>query len=147
MKITIYILIFQLIFLFSCGQKVSDSPRGCVTAFILSVEQHDINKSWECLSSEAKTFYNDLGEKMRKSGKGALENEINKIKTFRNAQKDYSIRKDKNSENILHLYTSGGLEFVIEMIDEDGAYKIKNGNSVRAILNVISGDIVNQNPY
>jgi hypothetical protein len=146
-KITCIVLLFIGLIFLSCGQKISETPKGCITTFIISAEQHDINKCWDCLGKDAKTFYNDIGDKMRKSGKGALENEINKINTFRNAQKDYSMRKDKDSVNIIHMFTGGGQEFVINLIEEDGAFKIRDGNSVKSILNVISADIINQKPY
>ena len=147
MKITGYILLVTLILFCSCGRKIADTSKGCVTAFINAVEQHDMEKAWDCLGKDAKVFYNDLGDKTRKSGKGALENEINRIKSFRNAQKDYIMKKDKDNENNLHLNTSGGADFLIEMVDEDGAFKIKDGNSVRAILKTIAGEVDKQNPY
>ncbi len=142
----IFFITFTFLYI-SCGKKVSDSPKGCVTAFIVAIEQHDMNKSWELLGKDAQAYYNDLGEKMRKSGKGAFENEINRIKSFRNAQKDFSIRKDKDNPENVRLVTSGGMEFVIEIEDLEGTYKIKNGNSVRYILNVISSEVEKQAPY
>jgi hypothetical protein len=126
---------------------MSDTPKGCVIGFIIAAEQHDMNKAWESLGKDAQTFYNALGEKMRKSGKGALENEINRIKTFRNAQRDYSIRNDKDSPGNVRLITSGGMEFVIEMEDNDGVSRIKDGSSVRSILTVITSEQNKQIPY
>lgn len=126
---------------------MSNSPKGCVTSFIVAVEQHDMSRVWGLLSKDAQAYYNDLGEKQRRSGKGALENEINRIKTFRNASKDYSIRKDKdNSENI-KLVVFGTQEFVIETVTEDDSYRIKNAVSVKNILNVIASEVEKQAPY
>lgn len=144
---TAYILLIPVLLFASCGKKISDSPKGCVTGFIIAIEQHDMNKAWENLGTVAQSSYNDLGEKMRKSGKGAFENEINRIKTFRNAQRDYSIRNDKETPGNVRLVTSGGMEFVIEMEEIDNVYKIKNLNSVRSILNVITSEVNNQIPY
>ena len=147
MKNLLTLLFIFLIFFISCGKKVSDTPKGCITAFIIAVEQHDMNKAWESLGPDAQAFYNDLGEKMRKSGKGALENEVNRIKSFRNAQRDYSMKNDKNTAGNVRLITSGGMEFVIDMEEHDNAYKIKNGPSVRSILTVIASQVDNQTPY
>lgn len=147
MKLSAYLLMFFFFLFNSCGRKVSDSPKGCVTAFVIAVEQHDMNKAWEYLGKDAQAFYNDLGEKMRKSGKGALENEVNRIKSFRNAQKDFSMRNDKDTPGNVKLITSGGMEFVIEMEEIDNVYKIKNGTSVRSILTVITSEANKQIPY
>lgn len=146
MKIIYSILIISLIFI-SCGKKFADTPKGCVTEFILASEQHDMNKLWNLLGKDAQAFYNDLGEKMRKSGRGALENELNRIKTFRNISKDYSMKKDKDNTNDVVLITSGGAEFKIELEEVDGSFKIKNSNSVKSIFNVITSQENNQNTY
>jgi hypothetical protein len=146
-KITSFILSFLLILFISSCNKVSNSPKGCVTSFIVAIEQHDMSKAWGLLGKDAQAYYNDLGEKQRRSGKGALENEINRIKTFRNASKDYSIRKDKdNSENV-RLVVLGTQEFVIETVNEDDSYRIKNAVSVKNILNVIASEVEKQVPY
>ena len=77
-----YIINIVLLFV-SCG-KITDTPDGCVVSFIVACEEHDMSKAWNLIGTEAQNYYNVLGEKQRRSGKGALENEIKKIKRFRN---------------------------------------------------------------
>ena len=147
MKITSYIILLILILFITSCNKVSNSPKGCVTSFIVAVEQHDMSKAWSLLGKDAQAYYNDLGEKQRRSGKGALENEIGRIKTFRNASKDYSIRKDKDNNDNVKLVVLGTQEFVIETANEEDSYKIKNAQSVKNILNVIASEVEKQVPY
>jgi hypothetical protein len=148
MKITKYLLLFFLmLFVPACGKKTSDNPRGCVTYFIVSIEQHDMNKAWDYLGSDAQAFYNDLGDKMRKSGKGAFENEINRIKSFRNARSDYSIRSDKENPNNMHLITAGGIDLLVETVEVNGNFKIKNSASVKSVLSSIAGEVDKSAPY
>src|SRR5512146_1813978 len=118
------------LFLFSCG-KASNNPRGCVSQFIISIEQHDMSKAWSLLGNDAQAYYNTLGERQRRSGKGAFENEIDKIKTFRNARNDYSIHVNKGVQDTIKLIVMGGKEFSINISDENGEYKIKDRQSVR----------------
>lgn len=147
MKIAINIILFLLLFFTSSCNKVSNSPRGCVTSFIVAVEQHDMSKAWGLLGKDAQAYYNDLGEKQRHSGKGALENEIDMIKSFRNASKDYAIRKDKDNEENIKLVVLGTREFIIETVDEGDGFKIKNQQSVKNIFNVITSEAEKQAPY
>jgi hypothetical protein len=86
-NILVFLILFS-IFLYSCG-NIHQSPNGCVVAFIVASEQKDMTKAWTILGPDAQSYYNSLGEKMRKSGKGALENELNKITRFRSVKKDY----------------------------------------------------------
>jgi hypothetical protein len=127
-------------FLLSCG-KASNNPRSCVSQFIISIEQHDMSKAWGLLGKDAQAYYNTLGERQRRSGKGAFENEIDKIKTFRNARSDYSIHADKGVQDTIKLIVFGGKEFNINITDEDGEYKIKDQQSVRNVLDVIAGEL------
>ncbi len=141
MKKTLIILPVLLSFLFlSCG-KASNNPRGCVSSFIISIEQHDMSKAWSLLGNDAQSYFNTLGERQRRSGKGAFENEIDKIKTFRSARTDYSIHKDKDVQDTIKLIVFGGKEFNINITDDDGNYKIKDQQSVRNVLDVISGEL------
>jgi hypothetical protein len=115
--------------------------------FIVAVEQHDMSKVWGLLGKDARAYYNDLGEKQRRSGKGALENEIDRIKTFRNAGKDYSIRKDKDNKDFINLVSPGSYDFIVETVDEGDGYVIKNAQSVKNILLVITSEEKKENPY
>ena len=124
----------------SCG-KSSNSPRGCVSSFIISIEQHDMRKAWSLLGKDAQSYYNNLGERQRRSGKGAFENEIDKIKTFRNARSDYSIHEDAGVRDTIKLIVMGGNEFRISIINDDGDFKIKDQQSVRNVLDVIAGEL------
>ncbi len=97
-----------------------------------------MSNAWGLLGRDAQTYYNQLGEKQRRSGKGAFENEINKIKSFRSAKYDYSIHTDALSPNGMKLVVNGGNEFKVAVSDEEGDYKIKDESSVRNILSVIT---------
>jgi hypothetical protein len=134
------VLIPVLILLTSCGRE-SDSPKGCVTSFIIAVEEHDMSKAWGLLGQDAQSYFNTLGERQRRSGKGAFENEIDKIKTFRNLRKDYSIHKDRDVQDTIKMRVYGGREFRVNIADDDGDYKIKDEQSVRNILEVITGEL------
>ena len=133
-----------LLFL-SCG-KASDSPKGCVTSFIIAVEQHDMSKAWSLLSNDTQKYYNGLGEKQRRSGKGAFEREISTIKSFFNAGKHYKFRSDSTNTNNVRLEVIGSRDFVIETVDESG-YKIKDENSVKNVLIVIAEKIEKEEHY
>jgi hypothetical protein len=130
-----------LLIVFSSCDKAGNSPRGCVSAFIIALEQHDMSKAWGLLGNDAQTYYNQLGEKQRRSGKGAFENEINRIKTFRSAKFDYSLKKDKDTQDGMKLVVAGGKEFKIQISNEDGEYKIKDEYSIKNILDVITGEL------
>ena len=134
------IFILTAVMLLSCG-KASNTPRGCVSTFIISIEQHDMSKAWGLLGSDAQSYFNTLGEKQRRSGKGAFENEIDKIKTFRNARYDFSIHEDKGVLDTIKLIVLGGREFNINILNDDGDYKIKDEQSVKNVLSVISGEL------
>ena len=147
MKVAYHLFIIIILIFAGCGKKTSDNPRGCVTYFIVSIEQHDMSKAWDYLGPDAQAYYNDLGDKMRKSGKGAFENEINRIKSFRNARSDYSIKSDKENPNNMHLITSGTIDLLVETEDKDGNFKIKNSASVKNVLSAISGEVDKSSPY
>lgn len=138
MKATKKFIILLALLIISCG-KSSDTPKGCVTEFIIAVEQHDMSAAWPLLSNDAQGFYNSIGEKERKSGKGALENEINNIKRFKSLKTEYSIRHDKENADVVKIGLAGGTELSINTMNENG-YKIKDGASVRNILNGIAAE-------
>jgi hypothetical protein len=140
-----FLLLFLLLFS-SCG-KPHVSPNACVVAFILAVEEHDMSKAWGLLGPEAQGYYNDLGEKQRRSGKGAFENEVNKIKTFRSIRKDYKLQADKENPNIVRLITFAGPEHLIETVDDNGDYKIKDAQSLKNLFDGISGEMNNTKGY
>ena len=139
-------LILLLLLFSSCG-KPQMNPNACVVAFILAVEQHDMSKAWGLLGPEAQGYYNNLGEKQRRSGKGALENEVNKIKTFRSIRKDYKLQADKENPNIVKLVTFAGPEHLIETVNDNGDYKIKDGQSLKNLFDGISGEMNNTKGY
>lgn len=139
-KIILALSILTFLLLASCGRE-SDSPKGCVTSFIIAIEQHDMGKAWGLLGHDAQSYYNTLGERQRRSGKGAFENEIDKIKTFRNLRKDYAIHKDKGVQDTIKMIVYGGSIFRVNIYDEDGNFKIKDEHSVRNILDVITGEL------
>src|SRR5438067_926859 len=138
------LLVISLIFL-TCG-KSSDTPKGCVTDFIMAVEQHDMTIAWSLLSGEAQGFYNNLGEKERKSGKGALENEINNIKRFKSLKTDFAIKHDKENGDIVKIGLNGGVDLPVVTLNENG-YKIKDGLSVRNVLNGIAAEHIKREGY
>ncbi|MCI0714943.1 MAG: hypothetical protein L0Y77_01290 [Chlorobi bacterium] len=127
----------------SCG-NIHKTPNGCVVAFIVAAEQRDMTKAWNILGPDAQSSYNSLGEKMRKSGRGALENEISRISKFRIVKRDYKIVVDSTDPNLVKIVTIGGPEHRIETINENGNYKIKDIYSVRNLLNGISAEVKNE---
>lgn len=134
------------LFIISCG-KPQTTPNACVVALILSIEQHDMSKAWGLLGQDAQGYYNSLGEKQRRSGKGAFENEVNKIKTFRSIRKDYRLQPDKDNSNIVKLVTFAGPEHLIETVNDNGEYKIRDGQSIKNLFDGISGEIDNSKGY
>ncbi len=130
------ILMFPLIF--SSCQNIHKTPDGCVVAFIVAAEQRDMTRAWNVLSPELQAYYNGLGEKMRKSGRGALENEIARIQKFRSVKKDYAIQLDSTDQKTVNLITLGGPVHRIETVDIDGDFKIKNEVSLRNLLSGIT---------
>lgn len=97
-----------------------------------------MSKAWSLLGKNAQTYYNQLGEKQRRSGKGAFENEIKRIVIFRNSKYDYSIQSNEGNKKIMKLIINGGNEFMVEISNEDGEFKIKDEVSVMNIINVIA---------
>jgi hypothetical protein len=75
-KISYFFILILLGFILSSCDKASNNPKGCVTTLIVALEQHDMSKAWGLLSKETQAYYNDLGEKQRRSGKGAFEAEV-----------------------------------------------------------------------
>jgi hypothetical protein len=139
-KIFLALSILTLLLIASCGSE-SDSPKGCVTSFIIAIEQHDMSKAWGMLGQDAQTYFNSLGERQRRSGKGAFENEIDKIKTFRNLRKDYAIHEDKGVQDTIKLIVYGGKVFNVNIANDEGSYKVKDEKSVKNILDVITGEL------
>lgn len=140
------ISVFSLIFLNSC-KTINETPEGCVVSFIVGAEERNMTKVWNVLGAEAQQHYNDLGEKMRKSGRGALENEIARITKFRKVKKDYTIQPDNTNNGIVKILTVGGPEHIIETENTDGNFKIKNYQSVKNILDAISAEVKKENGY
>ena len=141
-----YIINIAALLFISCG-KITDTPDGCVVSFIVACEEHDMSKAWDMLGAEAQSYYNGLGEKQRRSGKGALENDIKKIKRFRNVKKDYKIVKDKENPDLIKIMLIGGQEFNVATANENGSYRIKDENSVKNLLNGITAELEKGNGY
>lgn len=127
------------ILLYSCG-NIHTKPDGAVVAFIVAAEQRDMTKAWNVLSPDLQTYYNGLGEKMRKSGKGALENEIARITKFRSVKKDYRLQVDSSNTNNVYLVTIGGPSHLVETVQIDGDFKIKDEKSLRSLLDAITAE-------
>ncbi len=146
LKLCLFVIISITSFTFLSCDKSSNNPRGCVTTFIIALEQHDMSKAWGLLGKDVQAYYNVLGERQRRSGKGAFENEISRIKTFRNARKDYSVHFDKDTPDEIKLVTEGDKEFKISIVDEDGEYKIKDEPSIKNVLKVITAELKPNEP-
>ena len=143
-KISLFILAAML--LHGCA-NIHTTPDGAVVAFIIAAEQRDMTKAWNILSPELQAYYNGQGEKMRKSGRGALENEIAKITKFRNVKKDYRLAKDSTDNSVVNIITIGGPVHRIETIQVEGDYKIKNSASLKNLLDGISAEVNNKEGY
>jgi len=143
-KISLFILAALL--LHGCA-NIHTTPDGAVVAFIIAAEQRDMTKAWNILSPELQAYYNGQGEKMRKSGRGALENEIAKITKFRNVKKDYRLAKDSTDNSVVNIITIGGPVHRIETIQVEGDYKIKNSASLKNLLDGISAEVNNKEGY
>lgn len=128
-------------------QNIHKSPDGAVVAFIVAAEQRDMTKAWNILSPELQAHYNSLGEKMRKSGRGALENEIARITKFRTVKKDYTINVDGSNSSVINLVTLGGPTHKVETIDVEGDYKIKNESSIKNLLDAITAESTKEKGY
>lgn len=140
------LLISGALIVYACG-NIHTHPDGAVVAFIVAAEQRDMTKAWNILSPELQTYYNGLGEKMRKSGRGALENEIARITKFRSVKKDYRLEKDSTNENNVRLVTIGGPTHLIETISVDGDFKIKDEKSLRNLLDGITAESKKNDGY
>ncbi len=136
-KFNISLTLLAAVLLSACG-NIHQTPEGAVVAFIVAAEQRDMGKAWNVLSPDLQAYYNSLGEKMRKSGRGALENEIARIKTFRSVKKDYRLKEDSTVNTTVRLITMGGNDHLVETVLIDGDYKIKDEKSLRNILDVIT---------
>lgn len=141
----VFILNF-ILFAYSCG-NIHQSPDGCVVAFIVAAEQRDMTKAWNVLGPDAQSYYNSLGEKMRKSGKGALENEISKIAKFRSVKRDYRIELDTANHDMVMIVTIGGPAHLVETINIGGDYKIKNETSLKNLLDGITAEVSKKDGY
>jgi hypothetical protein len=139
--------ILTAIITFAGCQNIHKSPDGAVVAFIVASEQRDMTKAWNILSPELQTYYNGQGEKMRKSGRGALENEIAKITKFRSAKTDYRIKIDSSSSNVVNIITIGGPTHRIETVDIEGDFKIKDEASLKNLLNAITAESTKEKGY
>lgn len=135
-----------LLAVYSCG-NIHTNPDGAVVAFIIAAEQRDMTKAWNILSPELQSHYNSLGEKMRKSGRGALENEIARITKFRTVKKDYVIKQDSLNYTVINIVTLGGPVHKIETVDVGGDFKIKNEKSLKNLLDGISAERKEKDAY
>jgi hypothetical protein len=61
--------------------------------------------------------------------------------------KDFSIRHDKENGDMVKLVFYGGNEFKIQTVNEDGDYKVKDPNSVKTLLDVITAEKSNEKTY
>ncbi len=132
---------------FSGCQNIHKTPDGAVVAFIVAAEQRDMTKAWNVLSPELQSHYNSLGEKMRKSGRGALENEIAKISKFRSVKQDYRLQVDSTNSANVNLVTIGGPTHLIETVNIEGDYKIKDETSLKNLLNGITAELNKKEGY
>lgn len=145
-SISAILILNFVLFVCSCG-NIHQSPNGCVVAFIVAAEQRDMTKAWNVLGPDAQNYYNSLGEKMRKSGKGALENEISRITKFRSVKKDYRIVLDTANQNMVKIVTIGGPTHLVETINIEGDYKIKNETSLKNLLDGITAEVSKKEGY
>ncbi len=130
----------------ACG-NIHTTPDGAVVAFIVAVEQRDMTKAWNILSPELQTYYNGLGEKMRKSGRGALENKTAKIIKFRSVKKDYRIEIDSTVNTNVKIVSIGGPTHLIETVQIDEDYKIKDEASLKNLLDAITTEVSKKEGY
>ena len=143
-KISLFIL--AVLLLHGCA-NIHTTPDGAVVAFIIAAEQRDMTKAWNILSPELQAYYNGQGEKMRKSGRGALENEIAKISKFRIVKKDYRIEKDSTDNSVINIINTGGHVHKVETIRINTDYKIKNEVSLKNLLYGITAELNNKEGY
>jgi hypothetical protein len=143
-KITLALLV--MVFFHGCA-NIHTTPDGAVVAFIVAAEQRDMTKAWNTLSPELQAYYNGQGEKMRKSGRGALENDIAKITKFRTVKKDYTIQADSVNRSFINIVTAGGPVHKIETVQIEGDYKIKDAASLKNLLDGITGEVSKKEGY
>jgi outer membrane protein assembly factor BamA len=129
-----------LMFFAGSCKNIHKSPDGAVVAFIIAAEQRDMTKAWNILSPELQGYYNGQGEKMRKSGKGALENEIAAITKFKVVKKDYTIEVDPADPESININLTGGQQYKIKTINIEGDYKIKDRQSIENLLTAITAE-------
>ena len=139
-------LAITLVTIAAC-QNIHKSPDGAVVAFIVAAEQRDMTKAWNILSPELQVYYNGLGEKMRKSGRGALENEIARITKFRSVKKDYTLKVDSTNSTTINIVTIGGPTHKVETVDVGGDYKIKDEASMKNLLDAITAEATKEKGY
>lgn len=142
----VILFLFGVYFLNSCSEKY-ESPSSCVFSFIKSAEEHDMTKAWNSLGLEARDYYNDLGIKNRKSGKGILEHDISEIKRFRKINNEYRIINESPENYKITLITLKNDSLKIETILENGSYKIKDAVSVRNIIRGIADELIKKEYY
>lgn len=132
------VLIIGLILFTSC-KKINESPMGCVVAVLDSIEHLNPDVVWNNLSEETQKYFNSLGEKQRRSGKGALEIEIKKIQRLRAVNKDFRLEESKtNPEIIIIKLTNSETIYEIETMKEGKGYKIKNPASFGKLLEAVT---------
>ncbi len=133
-----YLLIIALILFMSC-KKINESPMGCVVTVLECVERLNPDIVWNNLSEETQKYFNSLGEKQRRSGKGAMEYEIKKIQRLRAVNKDFRLEESKtNPEIIIIKHTNSETIFEIETVKEGKGYKIRNADSFQKLLSAIT---------
>lgn len=140
-------VLFTVMFTLNGCKNIHETPDGAVVAFIIAAEQRDMTKAWNILSPELQAHYNSLGEKMRKSGRGALENEIARITKFKKVKKDYTISVDPANGEVIKIVMNSGPEYKIETVKTDNDYKIKNSASMKNLLEGIAAEITNKEVY
>lgn len=145
-NIKICLAVLTAVMIHGCA-NIHTTPDGAVVAFIVAAEQRDMTKAWNVLSPELQAYYNGQGEKMRKSGRGALENEIARITKFRTVKKDYRIQVDSANNTSVNIVTIGGPVHKIETVQIEGDYKIKNESSLRNLLDGITAEVNKKEGY
>lgn len=145
-NIKICLAVLTAVMIHGCA-NIHTTPDGAVVAFIVAAEQRDMTKAWNVLSPELQAYYNGQGEKMRKSGRGALENEIARITKFRTVKKDYRIQVDSANNTSINIVTIGGPVHKIETVQIEGDYKIRNESSLRNLLDGITAEVNKKEGY
>ena len=56
-------------------------------------------------------------------------------------RKEYGIHEDKGVLDTIKMIVYGGREFRVNILNDDGNYKIKDEQSVRNILDVITAEL------